>query len=91
MVISKVKALGGINFNSFTKLFDSFVGPILDYGSGVWGIDEFSSINSVFYRACRFFLGVGKYVSNNAMLGDMGWVSPLERQMQSDYGAVFQS
>ena len=83
LVISKAKVLGGINFNTFTKLYDSCVAPILDYGSAIWGIDEFSSINAVFYRACRFFLGVGKYAPNDAMLGDMGWISPLERQMQS--------
>ena len=83
LVISKAKALGGMNFNTFTKLYDSFVSPILDYGSGVWGVNEFSSINAVFYRACRFFLGVGKYAPNDAMLGDVGWDPPFVRQMQS--------
>ncbi len=42
---------------------DNFVAPILDYGSAVWGVDEFLSIKSVFYRGCRFFLGIGKHVT----------------------------
>jgi hypothetical protein len=82
VVISKFKCVGGTNFDTYSKLFDSFVTPILEYGSGVWGIDEFSSINSVFFRAGRFFLGVGKYAPNNATLGDLAWDTPFVRQMQ---------
>ena len=72
-----------MNYNTFTKLHDSFVSPVLDYGSDVWGVNEFSSTNAVFYRACRFFLGVGKYAPNDVMLGDVGWDPPFVRQMQS--------
>jgi hypothetical protein len=49
LVISKVKVLGGINFDSFTKLYDSFVHPILDYG--LW-------INSVFIVRITFSLAL---------------------------------
>ena len=42
--------------------------PILQYASDIWGLDEFSV--SVFYRACRFYLGVGKYTPNNAVMGE---------------------
>ena len=82
VVISKFKAVGGTNFDTYSKLFDSFVSPILEYGSGVWGLDEFSSINSVFYRAGRFFLGIGKYAPNNATLADLAWDTPFVRQLQ---------
>ena len=31
----------------------------------------------------RFFLGVGKYTSNTAVSGDMGWSQPASRQWKS--------
>lgn len=33
-----------------------------------------------FYRACRFYLGVGKYTPNAAVQGDIGWKSPWNQQ-----------
>ena len=44
------------------------------------GVDEFSSINSVFYRAGCYFLGVEKFAPNNAILGDVGWDPPFIHQ-----------
>ena len=41
---------------------------------------EFSCINAVQNRACRFFLGVGKYAPNNGVSGDMGWKPVCEKQ-----------
>ena len=57
--------------------------PILQYASGIWGVDEYSPINSVFFRTCRSYLGVGKYTLNNAVLGEMGWDPPFYHQIQS--------
>ena len=36
-IIAKFKALGGISFECFKKLYESNVQPILLYGAGVWG------------------------------------------------------
>ena len=44
------------------------------------GTKEYSCINAVQNRACRFFLGVGKYAPNNAVNGDMGWIPPFAKQ-----------
>ena len=41
---------------------------------------NFSSISAVQNRACRFFLGLGKYAPNPAVQGDMGWILPKHRQ-----------
>ena len=35
---------------------------------------KYSTINAVHHRACRFFLGIGKYVPNAAINGDMRWI-----------------
>ena len=53
---------------------------IIDYGVAIWGYKEFPSINAVQNRACRYFLGVGKYTPTAAVQGDMGWYVPLHKQ-----------
>ena len=79
-IIAKSKVLGGFPFKCFTKLFDSLVLPILTYASAVWGYRSYSCINAVFNRACRFYLGVGKYTPNAAIQGDMGWKTTWQHQ-----------
>ncbi len=57
--------------------------PIINYGSSVWGTHEFSCISSVRYRTCRYFMGLGKYAPNAALIGDMGWHHPLHHRWSS--------
>ena len=79
LLFAKFKASGGMPYQVYTKLYDTLVQPIISYGAGIWGNREFSSINSVQHKACRFFLGVGKYTPNAATEGDMGWHFPQQR------------
>ena len=53
---------------------------MISYGASIWGTQEYSCINSVQHRACRFFLGVGKFTPNAAVEGDMGWIPAEVRQ-----------
>ena len=80
LVIAKSKSLGGLPFSTFTKLFDSIVWSVVSYGAAVWGSRQFSSINSVYMRAARYYLGVGKYTPNSAVQGDTGWKPTIVRQ-----------
>ena len=48
----------------------------------IWGCKNFSFINAIHNRACRFFLGVGKYTPNAAVAGDMGWIPIFQKQWQ---------
>lgn len=79
LLIAKVKTMGGVPFDTYTKLYDSMVWPIIDYGAAVWGTKNRSCVEAVHNRAGRFFLGVKKYTPTTAVTGDMGWVSPSER------------
>ena len=56
---------------------------IINYGSAVWGTKEYSVINSIHNKACRFFLGVGKYTPSAAVQGEMGWKTPTHQQWLS--------
>ena len=37
VIISKFRHLKGVRYTTFTKLYESKVQPILEYGSDVWG------------------------------------------------------
>ena len=80
LVISKFKSAGGLPYNVFSKLYDSIVWSTISYGASIWGTKEYTCINAVQNRACRFFLGVGKYAPNNAVNRDMGWMPPVVKQ-----------
>jgi hypothetical protein len=58
LLIAKSKAIGGVLYDAFKKLFDSLVWPVIAYGASVWGTKSFSCINAVQARAMRFILGL---------------------------------
>ena len=70
LLISKSKSLGGMPYKCFTKYYDATVQSII----------SISSISAVQNRACRFFLGLGRYAPNAAVNGDMGWPATEHRQ-----------
>lgn len=80
LLIAKFKAYGGMHYDCFTKLYHSLVQPVIDYGAAIWGTKSYSCINAVQHRACRFYMGVGKYTPNTAVIGDMGWTLPGQKQ-----------
>ncbi len=73
VLAAKSKSQGGLPFRVFTKLCDSLVQPILNYGAAIWGHKSFSAIQAVQNRALRYYLGVGRRTPNVAVQGDMGW------------------
>ena len=50
---------------------------VISYGASICGTQEYSCINSVQQRACRFFLGVGKFTPNAG--GKEIWVGPQQK------------
>ena len=80
LLIPKDKAFGGMPFECYSKCYDALVQSIINYGAAIWGSSNFSCISAVQNRACRFFLGLGKYAPNPAVQGDMGWILPEHRQ-----------
>lgn len=67
VLICKFKSLGGLAHSVFNTLYDNLVQPILSYGSAIWGTRQFSCINAVQNRACRFYLGVCNKTPNLAI------------------------
>ena len=67
-------------FECFTQCYGATVQSIIDYNAAIWGTKSMSCINAVQNRACRYFLGLGRYAPNDAINGDMGWLSPEHSQ-----------
>ena len=78
-LFSKLKYLKGLGYNTYTHLFDSYVVPILLYGSGVWGYKNYSCCETIQNRAIRSYLGVHRFAPNLAVWGDMGWI-PIQNR-----------
>ena len=70
---AKFKNSGGMAYDVYYKFYTSLVQPILSYCSAIWGLTNYSKINTVQNKACRYFLGTGKNAANLATRGDMGW------------------
>ena len=47
LLISKCKAAGGFPFSTFTKLYDSTVASIINYGVSIWGCKKYRCIAAV--------------------------------------------
>ncbi len=57
-VISKFKALKNIGYNTFFKMYHSYVVSIMDYGSGVWGYGNSEASDKIQFRAIKYYLGI---------------------------------
>ena len=70
-------------YTCYTKCYDATVQSIIDYSAALWGTKSVTCINAVQNRACRYFLGLGRYAPNVAVDGDMGWTTPEPRHWLS--------
>ena len=77
LLIAKCKSVGGMPYDVYTKLYNTLVWPVINYGAAIWGTRTYSCIDAVHNRAMRFFLGVGKYTPNAAVAGEMVWIPPF--------------
>ena len=56
--ISKSRSLRNFGYKTYTKLFNSCVTPIYEYGATIWKEKKYPRCNNIFNRALRFFLSV---------------------------------
>ncbi len=72
-VMNKFKSLKNMGFETYCKLYESCVLPVLEYGSEIWGYKIFDSCEQVQSKALRYFYGVHKFAPKYALYGDSGW------------------
>ena len=56
-VYTKCIGAGGMTYDVYTKLIETFVEPVLFYGAGIWGQRYYPEVETVLNKACRYFLG----------------------------------
>ena len=74
-IIAKFKKFKDCGYNTFTRLFNTGVLSILNYGAEVWGFGNYPKCDNVINRAMRFFLDVHRFAPTAGVVGDMGWLS----------------
>ena len=79
-IITKLRSLKDFGINTYEKLFNACVVPILDYHSSVWGFKDYNAIDCVQNRSLRYFLGVHRFAPKLAINGDVGWLPAKERR-----------
>ena len=79
-MISKMHGFKDIGYNTYTKMFNSCVVPVIDYCSGIWGFKQFNKIDTLQNRAIRYFLGVHRFTPILAINGEMGWTLSIHRR-----------
>ena len=79
-VTNKYYSTNGLDYTTYTKLYDAMVSPVMDYGCEIWAGKKRDSCDTVQHRAMRTFLRVGKCTPLPMMYGDMVWIPPEIRQ-----------
>ena len=74
-IISKFKYFKDIGYHTFTKLYQTGVKPIFEYGSAIWGFNKDKYSQQIQNRAIRYYLGVHKNATSLALQADMGWLN----------------
>ena len=73
VMISKIHGFKDVRYNTYTKMFNSCVVPVIDYCSGILGFKQFNTIDTLQNRAIQYFLGVHRFTPILAINGKMGW------------------
>ena len=79
-ILCKYKQLKGLNYDIYTKLYNTCICTIMDYSSAIWGFKQYDKCDTVHNRAMRAFLGVHRFTSVPGMSGDMVWQTPKHRR-----------
>ena len=67
----------GLGYNTYTKLYNTCIIPIMDYGSGIWAYSNNDNLDKIHQSAIRVFLGVGRFTPVPGLIGDIGWTPPI--------------
>ena len=85
-MINKIKRAGDIGANTFKKLFDMCVLPVMDYSGGIWGIHpkqqkSLKKLDRVQQHAQQFYLGIDRRLPIAGYEGDFPMMKGTERRI----------
>ena len=83
-VIGKTCGNYDLGYQSYSRLFNSCVSPVLDYACGSWNVSTAPSLllklDHVQLRAGHFYCGLPKNAANMGVVGEMGWSPGVVRR-----------
>ena len=78
-IITKMIKNSGFPYSVYSKLVESCVNSIVDYGSAVFGSEKLEGPMKVYLKAARAFLGLPKNGTRCAIVSEIGWLLPGAR------------
>ena len=75
-IITKMIKCKGFPFSVYTKLYESCVCSVSQYGSEVFGYDRFDSGSKLQLRALRAYLGLPRNVTSCGLQSEFNWLLP---------------
>ena len=75
-VVNIFKSLKNMGIKTFETLYSSYVTPIANYSSAIWGFKESHENQVLQNRVARYYLGVNKFTPVAATSLEMDWLDP---------------
>ena len=73
-IFNMFKKLKNMGIKTYESLYKSYVLPIMNYGSGVWGFGDYSKPQILQNKISRFYLGVHRFAPVSATKIEMNWL-----------------
>jgi hypothetical protein len=66
------KSIREMSQDSYFKIFDTKIRPIVTYASEIWGLNRLDTVEKIHLSGCKTFLGVPTQTPNKMVYGDLG-------------------
>ena len=77
-IINIFRKLKNLGIKTYESLYKSYVLPIMNYGSAVWGFAQYSKPQILQNRLSRFYLGVHRFAPVASTKIEMNWLDTRE-------------
>ena len=75
-IITKMIKNQGFPYNVYSILYQACVCSISEYGSEVFGFEQYDSTYKIHLRAARAYLGLPKNVASPGLISELDWLIP---------------
>ena len=73
-IVNIFKQLKNMGIKTYETLYTTYVLPIMNYSSGVWGFKEYSQPQVLQNRVARFYMGVHRFTSVAVTQIELDWL-----------------
>ena len=90
-IITKMIKNRGFPFSVYSILYQACVCSVSEYGSEVFGFEQYDSTFKIYLRAIRAFLGLPKTVTSFGLASEVDWLMPkyqTQIRMIRQYGRI---